>query len=37
MRSTSSVRYSIVVPFYNEEENAAPLYMKLTKVMEGLG
>ena len=37
MRSTSSVRYSIVVPFYNEEENAAPLYVKLTKVMEGLG
>ena len=31
------VRYSIVVPFYNEQENVSPLYMKLTEVMETLG
>src|SRR6202163_2372086 len=37
MRSASSIRYSIVVPFYNEQENVSPLYMKLTEVMEGLG
>jgi hypothetical protein len=30
MRSESSVRYSIVVPFYNEQENIPPLYMKIT-------
>ena len=32
-----SIRYSIVVPFYNEQENVSPLYMKLTEVMDGLG
>jgi glycosyltransferase involved in cell wall biosynthesis len=37
MRSPSAIRYSIVVPFYNEQENVSPLYMKLTEVMEGLG
>jgi len=37
MRSASSIRYSIVVPFYNEQENVSPLYMKLTEVMEALG
>ena len=37
MESASSIRYSIVVPFYNEQENVSPLYMKLTEVMEGLG
>lgn len=37
MRSASSVRYSIVVPFYNEQENVSPLYMKLTEVMDALG
>jgi glycosyltransferase involved in cell wall biosynthesis len=36
MRSASSIRYSIVVPFYNEQENVSPLYMKLTEVMEAL-
>lgn len=33
----SAVRYSIVVPFFNEQENIPPLYMKLTEVMDGLG
>ncbi len=37
MISASSIRYSIVVPFFNEQENVYPLYMKLTEVMEALG
>jgi glycosyltransferase involved in cell wall biosynthesis len=37
MESTSTIRYSIVVPFYNEQENVSPLYMKLTEVMEAIG
>ena len=31
------MRYSIVVPFLNEQENIPALYMKLTEVMDGLG
>ena len=31
------VRYSVVVPFFNEQENITPLYMKLTEVMDALG
>jgi glycosyltransferase involved in cell wall biosynthesis len=31
------VRYSVVVPFYNEQEHISPLYMKLTEVMDALG
>src|SRR5712664_911331 len=37
MKSDSLIRYSIVVPFYNEQENIPPLYMKLTEVMDGIG
>jgi glycosyltransferase involved in cell wall biosynthesis len=37
MSSDSFIRYSIVVPFYNEQENIPPLYMKLTEVMDGVG
>ena len=37
MDSESTVRYSIVVPFYNEQENIPPLYMKLTEVMDAIG
>src|SRR5467141_3940906 len=37
MKSDSPVRYSIVVPFYNEQENIPPLYMKLTEVMDAIG
>ena len=37
MRSESSIRYSIVVPFYNEQENVPALYMKLTDVMDAIG
>src|ERR1700730_18641204 len=37
MRSESPIRYSIVVPFFNEQENVPPLYMKLTDVMDAIG
>src|SRR4030088_2312513 len=37
VRSESPIRYSIVVPFFNEQENVPPLYMKLTEVMDSLG
>jgi glycosyltransferase involved in cell wall biosynthesis len=37
MKSESSIRYSIVVPFLNEQENIPPLYMKLTEVMDAIG
>jgi glycosyltransferase involved in cell wall biosynthesis len=37
MASDSPIQYSIVVPFYNEQENIPPLYMKLTEVMDGIG
>src|SRR5437763_1738559 len=37
MASDSSIQYSIVVPFFNEQENIPPLYMKLTEVMDGIG
>ena len=36
MRNDSPIRYSIVVPFYNEQENIPTLYMKLTEVMDAL-
>src|SRR5450631_1442929 len=37
MRSESPIRYSIVVPYFNEQENIPPLYMKLTEVMDAIG
>src|SRR6476660_2650635 len=37
MKSETSLKYSIVVPFFNEQENIPPLYMKLTEVMDALG
>jgi glycosyltransferase involved in cell wall biosynthesis len=37
METESTVRYSIVVPFYNEQENIPSLYMKLTEVMDAIG
>src|SRR5258708_1662265 len=37
MASDPIIQYSIVVPFYNEQENIPPLYMKLTEVMDGIG
>src|SRR5437660_5274854 len=37
MSSEPEIRYSIVVPFFNEQENIPVLYMKLTEVMDGIG
>src|SRR5271169_6192547 len=37
MRSDTPIRYSIVVPFYNEQENIPQLYMKLTEVLDSIG
>src|SRR5690242_20798986 len=37
MSSYESSYLSIVVPFFNEQENIPPLYMKLTEVMDGIG
>jgi glycosyltransferase involved in cell wall biosynthesis len=37
MSEESTIRYSIVVPFFNEQENIPPLYMKLTEVMDAIG
>src|SRR5499433_1896206 len=37
MSSEAEIRYSIVVPFFNEQENIPPLYMKLTEIMDGIG
>jgi glycosyltransferase involved in cell wall biosynthesis len=34
---STPIQYSIVVPFYNEEENIKSLYERLKKVMEELG
>lgn len=36
MNSQNTIKFSIVVPLYNEERNVAPLYVKLTQVMTGL-
>src|ERR1700674_1404112 len=37
MTSDSLIHYSIVVPFFNEQENIPPLYMKLTEVLDAIG
>ncbi len=37
MKSDATLKYSIVVPFFNEQENIPPLYMKLTEVMDAIG
>ena len=37
MSSEATIKYSIVVPFFNEQENIPPLYMKLTEVMDSIG
>ncbi|MFQ5903266.1 MAG: glycosyltransferase family 2 protein, partial [Candidatus Binatia bacterium] len=35
--NTTALRYSVVVPLYDEEENVEPLTEALVKVMDGLG
>ncbi len=37
MRENERIAYSIVVPFYNEQESIPPLYMKITEVMDAVG
>lgn len=37
MRADSPIRYTIVVPFYNEQESIPTLYMKITEVMDSIG
>jgi glycosyltransferase involved in cell wall biosynthesis len=37
MSGETNIKYSIVVPFFNEQENIPPLYMKLTEVMDSIG
>ena len=36
MSSENPVRYSVVIPFFNEQENIPALYMRLTEVMDTL-
>src|SRR5262249_44354781 len=36
MNSQNAIKFSIVIPLYNEEQNLTPLYVKLTQVMTGL-
>jgi len=33
VQATAEIRYSIVVPFYNEEENILPLYSRIVQAM----
>jgi len=37
MRSDEPITYSIVIPFYNEQESIPPLYLKITEVMDAVG
>lgn len=37
MRSQSQLKYSIVVPFYNEQESVPTLYARITEVMDAVG
>jgi glycosyltransferase involved in cell wall biosynthesis len=37
MKTDDPIRYSLVVPFFNEQENIPPLYLKLTEVMDAVG
>ncbi len=35
--NTAAPKYSVVVPFYNEEESVRPLYAKIVEVMNAVG
>jgi glycosyltransferase involved in cell wall biosynthesis len=37
MDAEENIKYSVVVPFHNEQENVSPLYVKLSEVMDALG
>ena len=36
-RTTGGTKYSVVVPFYNEDECIEELYRRVVTVMDGLG
>jgi len=36
MKTTEAIKYSIVVPVFDEQENVSPLYVKITEVMDAL-
>jgi len=36
MAESEAIRYSVVVPFFNEQENIPPLYVKLTETLEAI-
>src|SRR5262247_2610983 len=36
MNLKNAIKFSIVILLYNEEQNVAPLYVRLTQVMTGL-
>src|SRR5580704_6611335 len=37
MTAEENLAYSIVVPFFNEQESVTPLYVKITEVMDAVG
>lgn len=37
MENERAVRYSVVVPLFNEEDNLRPLYMKIVEIMNSVG
>src|SRR5262245_52144277 len=37
MDTSTTIRYSITVPLYNEEDNVWPLYSQIVKTMDGVG
>jgi glycosyltransferase involved in cell wall biosynthesis len=37
MQNEETLAYSVVVPFHNEQESIAPLYLKITEVMGAVG
>jgi glycosyltransferase involved in cell wall biosynthesis len=37
MNTDQRIQYSVVVPFFNEQENVPPLYVKITEVLDTLG
>jgi glycosyltransferase involved in cell wall biosynthesis len=36
MKSSDAIKYSVVVPVFDEQENIPPLYVKITEVMDAL-
>lgn len=36
MNTVKTIKISVIIPLYNEEDNVAPLYVRLTQVLTGL-